>query len=523
MAKTSTGSTPAPIPFEQRVRVEAAAKIPPALDALVLGVYEDGDRVAQGAADLPEELRLLVEEIIKLPDFKGKPGAVHNVPGRGTIKRVVLAGLGKRDQADADVFRWAGAAVARLVRGLEIHRCGLVLPGNLAPGTSAPVAARGLAEGILLGAHAYEQMKPAVKKPGAAEKKPATGPVLFTIIISEPQALRDSMEPVRAGAIVGEATNYARTLASTPGNVMHPGAVVAEARRMAREFNLKCTVIDAAEAKKLGMNGLLAVGEASAYPPALVILEHTGGRGAKTLAVVGKTVTFDTGGISIKPAADMDAMKYDKCGGMAVLGLMRAVSQLRLPNRVLGVLPIAENAVGGKAYRPGDILTMANGKTVEITNTDAEGRLILADALSYVCQTYQPRAVVDMATLTGGVIVALGGVYGGLFSNNDELAQALEKAGQASGDWLWRLPLHPRYEPLMEGYHANLQNSGIREAHPVQGGIFLQHFVPADMPWAHLDIAGVATTKKEDRYISKGASGFGVRLLVRLLEDYGER
>jgi leucyl aminopeptidase len=216
----------------------------------------------------------------------------------------------------------------------------------------------------------------------------------------------------------------------------------------------------------------------------------------------------------------MDAMKYDKCGGMAVLGIMQAVARLKLPLRVVGVIPTVENSVSDAAYRPGDILRLFNGKTVEITNTDAEGRLILGDALAYAAKTYEPRAIIDMATLTGGVVVALGNVYAGLFSNDAALRNALEEAGRVSGELLWPMPLHERYKHLMDGHHADLANSGgVREAAPVQGAIFLQHFVPEKLPWAHLDIAGTAAPKREDRYLAKGSSGFGVRVIVEYLRQ----
>ncbi len=269
-----------------------------------------------------------------------------------------------------------------------------------------------------------------------------------------------------AGAIIGEAANYTRLLACKPGNVIHPQSLVAEALDFARREKLKATIIDEKKAAALGMGGLVSVGKGSNSPPVLIVLEYTGPGAAKrkSVAIVGKAVTFDTGGISIKPAADMDAMKYDKCGGMAVLGILQAAARLRLPMRVVGVIPTAENSVSSNAYRPGDIVRFYNGKTAEITNTDAEGRLILADALAYVADKYDPAAIIDLATLTGGVVVALGSVYAGLFANDDPLAAALEKAGEASGELLWRLPLHERYKPLMEGYHADLVNSGLRGA-----------------------------------------------------------
>jgi leucyl aminopeptidase len=280
--------------------------------------------------------------------------------------------------------------------------------------------------------------------------------------------------------------------------------------------------MDERQLRKLGMGGILAVGGGSIFsPPRLIVLEHRPGAGRRgansTLLVVGKAITFDAGGISIKPAEKMGKMIFDKCGGMTVLGLMYAVAALRLPIHVVGILAAAENVISSRAYRPGDILRMFNGATVEVTNTDAEGRLVLADALAWGIGAYKPAAVVDLATLTGGVIVALGRNIAGIMSNDDHLVAELTRAADVSGEKLWRLPLGDEQREFIKSDCADIVNSAGREGHPLQGGAFLSYFVPENgsTPWAHLDIAGVADTEKELPYYAKGATGWGVRTLVQ--------
>jgi leucyl aminopeptidase len=273
---------------------------------------------------------------------------------------------------------------------------------------------------------------------------------------------------------------------------------------------------------KLGMGGILAVGSASATPPRMIILEHglsnqSGKRSKRApLLVVGKAITFDTGGISIKGADKMGRMVYDKCGGMAVLGFMYAIAKLKLDVPVVGILSSAENTLSGDAYRPGDILRMYNGVTVEVTNTDAEGRLVLGDALAWGISTYTPAEVVDLATLTGGVVVALGSTMAGAISNSDALIHELQAASDVAGEKFWRLPLNDDHRDYIKSNHADIVNAGGREGSPLQGGAFLSFFVPRDnsVPWAHLDIAGVAESEKELPYYEKGATGWGVRTLI---------
>jgi leucyl aminopeptidase len=316
---------------------------------------------------------------------------------------------------------------------------------------------------------------------------------------------------------LAEAVNYTRQLAQQPGNVINPKTLATEARKLAGSSKkMTCKVVEGPRLKQLNMNGLIGVGQGAEHPGRLIQLDYKGNPNSKNrLVLVGKAITFDTGGYSIKPSAGLANLKYDKTGGCTVMGVVKAAALLGLKCNVTALVAAAENMVSDKAYRAGDILKMANGKSVEVTNTDAEGRLVLADALWYAQKYCKPTALVDMATLTGGVMVALGSVAAGLMANNDSLAADLEESGRATRERLWRLPLWDDYRDLMKGVDSDLVNSSPkRDAHCIQGGIFLKEFVENKTPWAHLDIAAVATN---DAGGGKIASGFGVRLMIEYL------
>jgi leucyl aminopeptidase len=351
-----------------------------------------------------------------------------------------------------------------------------------------------------------------------------------TLQVALPKPL---LEHARHGLVAAQSANLARELAATPPNVANPEYLARYCRRLAKESSLNCTVIDHKKAAQLGMGGLVAVGQAGSTPSRLIILEHKprGTASQAPVMLVGKAITFDTGGYSLKPVTGITSMKYDKCGGTAVIAAMHAIAQLKLPLHVVALIPAAENMIDSVAYRPDDILTMVNGVTVEIVSTDAEGRLVLADALAYGCKKFKPRAVIDLATLTGGVVVALGKLRAGAFCNDDKLMRRLREAGEETGERLWPLPMPGEYQRLLHSEHADMKNSAGREAHAIQGAVFLSHFVArngdfkenAHVPWAHLDIAGVADVEgRQDHYglFPKGPTGFGVRLLVKALEDF---
>lgn len=463
-------------------------------------------------AEISPDIRSAIEAQVEDHLFSGAAGEVRLL--RIKSDRFALIGLGTAP-ADRSAYRWAGARAAQAARNVQAPVAALH-NGSIPIGDWAAAAAH-MAEGAELGSFSFQHYKAA-----KATSANSNAPLKVHFIHATRNA--DFDKAVRQAVECCSATNFARHLANHPPNVINPASLVDICTQLAKSCGLKCRVIPYNEAQRLALGGLCSVGKGSPNKPALIILQHAPSTvvNRPPVAIVGKAVTFDTGGISIKPAADMGAMKYDKCGGMTAIGVAVAAALLKLPYHVVCAIPTAENSVDGDAYRPGDIIRMHNSKTVDITNTDAEGRLILADAISFVCQQYRPSMVIDLATLTGGVVTALGSVYAGLMSNHDKLAEHLIDAGNRTDELLWRLPLHPQYRKLLDSPHADMVNSGGREAHPIQGGMFLQEFVPAGTPWAHLDIAGVAHPKKENRYL-KGdeASGFGVRLLVEFIKFGG--
>lgn len=491
-----------------RYRITTAAVTPESQTLMVVAISEGAGKADFAAPALDEALIRHIQREMASHFFRGKPGECHrtNLP----TGRCLLIGAGKKP--DAGIYRWMGGQIAAAAKdcqgtAVRIHR-------GMIPHAQWPAAVEAITEGIELASFSFDVYKSIVKE--------ATAPAraITYQFAAEGLATASLNHAIHRSAQIASAVNFARHLANQPPNVINPSTLTAICQTLAKRLGLKLRVVGYAEAAKLSMGGLCAVGKGSPNKPALIILEHKPSKvgGKDAVAIVGKAVTFDTGGISIKPAADMGAMKYDKCGGMAAIGVLCAAALLKMPRHVIGVIPTAENMVDGDAYRPGDIIHMYNNKTVDITNTDAEGRLILADAIGYACKAYGAKTVIDMATLTGGVITALGGVYGGLMSNNDALAQRLIEAGQATDEWVWRLPLHERYRKLLDSPHADMVNSGNREAHAIQGGMFLQEFVPDGIHWAHLDIAGVAHPRKDHRYLKgEQASGFGVRLIMHYL------
>jgi leucyl aminopeptidase len=460
-------------------------------------------------------------------------------PQRGPA-RLYLVGLGPAETFTADAVRVAAAKLVRAAGAARVTSLRvLLLPalaGRVTPLPDHEQLATALGDGLVLGNLEFGQYH-GTGKP----KTDAKDPALDVGVEVEP-ALRGGVERALG---IGESVNLARTLAVTPPNLANPRYLVQYCRKMAREAGLACTVIDARQAARLKMGGLLAVGAAGSAPPALIRLEWRGapgpGRAGKPgtggpILLVGKAVTFDTGGYSLKPNDSMVSMKYDKCGGAAVIGALHAIARLKLPLHVVGLIPTVENMIASKSYRPDDILTLGNGVTVEVTNTDAEGRLILADALAYGCRELQPQAVVDLATLTGGIVVALGSHGAGLFCAQEDLKRRLLAAAEFTGERLWPMPLWEEHREQLKGTHADIINSGGREGSPCQGAAFLSYFAgrdgrprkmgaaaeaDGDPAWAHVDIAGVADLAKDSPLYRAGATGFGVRLLVRMLETWG--
>jgi leucyl aminopeptidase len=483
-------------------------------DLLVVGRFSDAgpDEVLRA---LDEKLGGRIEQLAKLGDFTGKPKTYAIVYGEGRIaaQRVLLLGLGEQKKATLETLRRAAAAAASRAVDMKIKRLSLALHRSFGARLEAAALGRAMAEGVYLGSYRYDEY---VSENGNGR----LGTLDVEIVDPEAARIKGLTPGVAAGMIIGQAQSYARTLANRPANVINPSTLARMAQEAARGLKgVRCTVFDEKQLRVLGMGGILAVGSGSQNRPRLILLKYTPARppvrGVPTVALVGKAVTFDSGGISIKPAQDMDQMKFDKSGGIAVLATMRALAELELPMNVLGLIPSAENLPSGSSYRPGDIVTTYSGKTVEILNTDAEGRMILCDALAYAVRQ-KCDVIIDIATLTGACVVALGAHKAGLMSNDDDLVGALQKAAEASGESVWRLPTGDEYAEEMKSKIADLKNVAGRWGGASTAASFLQQFVGAAR-WAHLDIAGMDVILKPTEYGCVGGTGFGVRLLTTYL------
>ncbi|HTW94272.1 MAG TPA: leucyl aminopeptidase [Tepidisphaeraceae bacterium] len=507
------------MPTSTDLTFAVAGKVPADTEAVLIFIPL-GARPAEGAAAgavIDEATAKSVARLIEAGVSNGKARQVRfdleELKG-GRNRRVYVAGLGPAEAITTESIRQAAAAATRAIIKQRQQKVVVSLPA-IAKLTLAQVA-EAIAVGSLLAAFHFAEYKGTAAAKEEEEKNPQRVNITVLADRSSEKQLKQAIE---RATIIADAQNFARTVASRPGNDVNPPELASIARQLANETGLGCTVLDEKKMLGLGMGGILAVGAGSIQtPPRMIVLEHKPARPSnkKPLMIVGKAITFDAGGISIKPAEKMGKMIFDKCGGMAVLGAMCALARLRSRAHVVGILASAENTLSSRAYRPGDILRMFNGVTVEVTNTDAEGRLVLGDALSWGIERYQPQAVVDLATLTGGVITALGRNIAGIMSNDDAIVAELISAGEDAGEKMWRLPLGEEQRDQMKSDPADIVNSAGREAHPLQGGAFLSFFVPADksVAWAHLDIAGVADTEKELPLYAKGATGWGVRTLL---------
>lgn len=473
---------------------------------LVIPVFQSGDDTVM--PPLPDTLRERIRAGRDPGDLKGKPGTsllIHLGIEDGP-RRVLLLGLGEESKVDPEgLRRFAGHAV-RKAEELGIDRITLYLPET---GVDAGRAARCLAEGGALAAWRFRELK--TGRSGADQGEEITEVTAIDLMVAGEAASVERGSA--AGAVLARAANFARTLQSRPGNVATPTHLADEATRMAEEVGLEVRVFGPDRLREERMNAILAVSAGSDQEPRLIVLEHRGGaEGARPLVLVGKGLTFDAGGISIKPAKGMEDMKYDMSGGAAVLGAMRAVAELGLPVNVVGIVPSSENLLGGRAQKPGDVIHTRSGKTVEVTNTDAEGRLILADALDYAAGM-DPEAMVDCATLTGAVVVGLGHHASGLLGNDEVLIEELRRAGDAAGERCWPLPLWDEYRKQLRSETADLNNVGGRPAGAITAACFLSEFV-GTARWAHLDIAGTAYGTEPLPYQRKGGYGTPTRLLV---------
>jgi len=461
------------------------------------------------AENLPIPPQATLIQLIAVPD-EGLPGETVGPAGEISTaledgRKVVRVSLGKAAKIKSDIYRQAGGKLADWLLRHPIPQTWL----ETEPFSHEDLAS--FCEGLLLNAYRFDRYK-----------KKDTEDIQQTVTLHALDSFKTVDSVVKHAEILIGAVNLQRDWAHEPANQINPVTLSEQAVELAESLGIRCTILDDRQLTSMGAGAITAVGKGSQTPSRMIVLEYPGrgkSAGQAPVALVGKAITFDTGGYSLKDTAGIQTMKYDKCGGLNVLGIIKAAVELKLETPLVGVICAAENMISGVAYRPDDILTSLSGKTIEIVTTDAEGRLVLADGLTYVQRTFNPRLVIDMATLTGGVVTALGRVRAGLFSNNDQLAEQLFKSGEVTHERLWRLPLDEDYFAQIKGDDGDIKNSGGKEAHPVMGGIFLQQFIENDLPWAHLDIAGVADIPKDLPYTQKGATGFGVRLIIHYLEN----
>jgi leucyl aminopeptidase len=484
-------------------------------DLLAVGQFSDSKRLDKLNAELNQKLDGAIEQVIKLGDFKGKEGTSAVIYGNNSIgaKRVLLVGLGDKKKATLDTIRKAAANAAKKSVEIKAEKVSLALHRAFEGKFDAPAMGRAMGEGTYLGSYRYDEF---VTK----DENGRLNSLNVEVIDSDSAKIKKLDKGLQSGVIIGRAQNYARTLANRPANIINPEALAAEAKRMAKTTGrLSCMVFDEKQMAAKGMGGVLAVGSGSKNPPRFIILKYSpagkAGRGRPTIALVGKAITFDSGGISIKPADKMDEMKLDKTGGIAVLGTMKAAAELKLPLNILGIIPSAENLPSGTSYRPGDIITTFSGKTVEVLNTDAEGRMILCDGLAYAA-AQNCSIIIDIATLTGACRVALGKYMAGLMGNDEKLMRQIQAAAEESGEKVWPLPSGDEYAEEMKSKIADLKNTGSKWGGACTAAAYLRQFV-GDTKWAHLDIAGTEMFDKTTEYTTEGSSGFGVRLLTTYL------
>jgi leucyl aminopeptidase len=447
---------------------------------------------------VPKDARGKITPPVTEAEFSGKANALFYA----RHERVLCVGLGQRAKIDAATFRSAAGAATVFLKKIDEHHLAFHLD-------DWPQFAGPAVEGALLADYRFERFK---------TKKTAGLASLSVHVLAGDATV--AKRAARRSEAIATATNVVREVGNLPGNLLFPGTLAEQAKKLGRSYGFKVRVFDEKALRAGKFGGLLAVGQGSVRPPRLIVLEHRGG--AKTeapVAMVGKAITFDTGGISIKPAANMEEMIFDKCGGIAVLGAMAALAALGVKRNVVGVIASAENMPGGNAYRPGDIVTTYDGKHIEIVNTDAEGRVVLADAIAYARQDLKAAAIVDLATLTGACGVALGEYAAGFWSNDDQLRQRVLDAAETSGECIWHMPMFEDYERQIRSDVALIKNSGGRLGGACTAAAFLKTFAE-DTPWAHLDIAYTGHREKDRADMARGATGFGIRTLVELVENW---
>ena len=478
------------------------------LNTQLLVNYVFTDEVSSlSISEITPDFDPIIREITESNEFRAKDGTisiVHNNVGSG-IKRALLLGMGDKKNLDPEKTRNLTGKVVNKAKELGISEFVLIPFKNM---DKEHLSA--MVEGIKLSDYSFNNYK-------RDEDRNDLNQVRILIR----NDMKNSQKIIQRSVVVSDAVIFTRDISNLPPNDCSPEVLATLSKKLSENQKVKVRVIEKEEMKSYGFEGILAVGKGSASSPKLIVLEYSGSTKNRPIVIVGKAVTFDTGGISIKPSEKMEEMKFDKCGGCNVLGIMKAVSDLGLDTNVIGIIPAVENMPSGTSYRPGDIIKMYNRKTVEVLNTDAEGRIILGDALSFAVKTFAPKAIIDMATLTGAAIIALGTNVAALVGNDDDLVTKILEYSNQTGEKIWQLPLFEEYKEQLKSSNADMKNIGGRSAGAITAAAFLSNFVE-DTPWVHLDIAGTAWTQegtKEKSYNPKGATGFGIRTIVKYISS----
>ncbi|MFH1208505.1 MAG: leucyl aminopeptidase [Candidatus Omnitrophota bacterium] len=499
-----------------KISLAGFTKAGPKADLFVAGFFK-GEKDLKVLKKIDPAFGKAAEAAISKKRFEGKTEETFSSyqAGYHQAPEMLLLGLGEKKDLKAASLRKSVGTLVGLANGRKAQRVRVFLDSFLSEKVSEEETVKILTEISFLASYKFTRYK--TKKKDDPPKAPES-----VELVTEKKERVSALRPIMTHSEkIAKAVLFARDLNNEPGNVMNPPRLASEAKKLAAEKKLGCKILGLAELKKLGMNGILAVNRGSVTPPALIIMEYGKEYKAQgTVCLVGKGVTFDTGGISIKPSKAMDEMKYDKSGAIAVIVTMGLVADLKLPLHIVGLAPSVENNVAADPQRPGDIIRMYNGKTVEVMNTDAEGRLILADALSY-CEEFKPMAIIDAATLTGMCHHTFGDKTCGILGTDQKLIDAIQKAGEKVGERCWQLPVWEEYGECIKSHHSDLRNTGDGYAGTITAAMFLKEFVPEKTPWAHLDIAGTAYCSANRFDCPKGANGFGVRLLAEVLSYWG--
>ena len=497
-----------------KISVKFGAAEKESTDVIAISLFENTKKIPSELSSLDKASGGFISNLLQNKDFTGKLNETIMIPTykKAIPKRILLVGLGKTTELSSDKVRQAAGTATRVIQGKKFKSPSMLLYKTEYKGISIEDITRSVVEGVLLSLYNFTMYKTLKKEDKAVINN-------FTLIVQKKDVLAKVKSVAKNTQTVAEAVCFTRDIVNMAGSDATPTFLANKAKEIAKKTGVKCRTLSRPDMKRLGMGGILNVSRGSSQPPKFIILEYnTRKKNNDTIVLIGKGVTFDSGGISLKPGANMDLMKADMAGAAAVLGAFKAISNLKPATPIVGLVPCTENMPSGSALKPGDIIKCMSGKTVEILNTDAEGRLILADAIAYA-KRYKPDAVIDLATLTGACVAALGTFTSGMLGNNDKLKERVKHAGEKSHERVWELPLWKEYYELIKSNIADIKNTGGRYAGTITAACFLGEFVE-DFPWVHLDIAGTFLVEKNTPYIRKGATGVGVRLLTQLILDW---